>query len=405
MAIGTQTIVTGARSNVNTGSTNLKVRDVEDKVTQLPPYLTPIDDFFVTGKMKSEVTTGEYSKFEWYEDAFLPDVTTLSGGITGGSNTEATVTVAADIFLQYDTILVEATGEICTVTSATTGSINIQLVGTGNITAAAANTRIQRLVPAFVEAGSKQSALTVLAVQKYGYCQILKKGLSMTGRQQAAKSYGGDDWNYQWIKAGKEIREGLERTFLHNKDAYLDAAGAAGKSYTTGFGSLSTNLLPYTDSIDREVWDAGIRQIAENGKSSYLIAFAGGAALQDISNFGTSPFTYSQQGSSMTVDKVGIATAVDRKKPRIFTYQHPMCMVDVVWNPQLKGTKYDGYVLVINPDNVKKRYMANDKKGSRKYRVEMGIETPGADQTDAQYLFDQGLQIKLEESHGWFTKA
>ncbi len=403
MSIGTQTIVSGARTNYGVTAATLKVRDVEDKINLLDPYLAPIDDFFATNKLANQVTTGEYSKFEWFEDAFLPDVTTLSAGITGGSTTESTVTTAADIFLDNDTVLIEETDELLLVTTANTGSVDLKHVGSGNITAAAAGGRIQRLVPAFTETGTKQSSMTVLAVAKYGYCQIIKKGLSMSGRQMAAKQYGGDDWSYQWIKAAREIKEALERTFLYNDDGYVDTSN--GRSYSAGFLSLTTNCIEYAGTLNKVKWDSGLQQIFENGKASVLNAYAGGDALSAISAFASQPFTYSQTGSSMNITRAGIVNATEKGRPKLLEYVHPMGIVNVYWNPQLKGSKYSGYILIMNPENVKKRFMAPDKKGPRKYRVEMGIETPGADQYDAQYLFDQGLQIKLEESHGWFKRT
>ena len=403
MSIGTQTNVAGTRTNYGVTAATLKVRDVEDKINLLDPYLSPIDDFFATNKLANKVTTGEYAKFEWFEDAFLPDVTTLTKAITGGSTTESTVTTAADIFLENDTVLIEETDELLLVTAANTGSVDLKHVGSGNITAAASGGRIQRLVPAFVEAGAKQTALTVLAVPKYGYCQILKKGLSMSGRQQAAKQYGGDDWSYQWIKAAREIKEALERTLLYNDDAYVDTTN--GRSYTAGFLSLTTNIIEYAGTLNKVKWDEGLQQIFENGRSAVLNAYAGGDALSAISAFASQPFTYSQTGGQMQVTRAGIVNATQNGRPKLLQYMHPMGIVNVYWNPQLKGPKYSGYILVMNPDNVQKRFMAPDKKGPRKYRVEMGIETPGYDTTDAQYLFDQGLQIKLEETHGWFKRT
>ena len=105
MSAGNPSVVTGARTNYGTVAQNIKVRDVEDKITLLKPYLTPIDDFFVSKYMKERETRGEYSKFEWNEDKYLPSTVALSQNITGGS-TSATVYVASDYFLNYDTVLI-----------------------------------------------------------------------------------------------------------------------------------------------------------------------------------------------------------------------------------------------------------------------------------------------------------
>jgi hypothetical protein len=54
---------------------------------------------------------------------------------------------------------------------------------------------------------------------------------------------------------------------------------------------------------------------------------------------------------------------------------------------------------------VIKRFMGSDEDGSRKYRLESNIKTPGQDTKEAQLLFDQGLQIKCEETGGWLIKS
>lgn len=408
MAIGTQTLVTGTRTTTLTGTTNLKVRDVEDKITKLDPYLTPIEDFFFTNPLQNELTTGDRGKSEWYEDAFLPDTTTLgAGGITGGSNTEAGVKVTNDYFIAYDTVLIESTGEVCGVTAVTPASdtIDIALNGTGNITASTAGENIQRIVPAWIEKGSKAPALTVLPVQKWAYPQIIKKGLSMTGRQQASKQYGGADWGYQWVKAGQEIREALERMFLYNTAAYDDTTGAVGKTFSAGLGSLTTNDMSYSGSCDKAELNAAIKQVATAGKSAHLVLMAGGQLLEDLAAFIHELYAIRQTTGSFNLEKFGMASAVGPRKPFYVTYQHSQCIVDITWNPQLKGDNFDTMGYFISPKNLKKIYVGPDKKGPRKYRAELGIETPGDDSYDAQLLFDQGLKIKLEESHGKFNKS
>ena len=119
MAIGTQTLAPGTITTTLAGAAeNLKVRDVESKITKLPPYLTPIDDFFFTNPMQNVVTTGDRGKKEWYEDAFLPDVTTLTAAVTGGAT--PTASVAAAIFRAEDTVLFEETGEVAKLTAVST---------------------------------------------------------------------------------------------------------------------------------------------------------------------------------------------------------------------------------------------------------------------------------------------
>lgn len=404
MAIGTQTVITGARATTNTTAGTNFVRDVESDMHLLQPYQTPIDDFFASNKWATETTYGERGKHEWFEDKFLPDSTTTTKAIAGGANTETALTISNAYFQQYDTILIESTREVCVITNdcAGTTTINLALNGSGNITAAASGVRIQRLVPAWIEAGSKQASISVLEVPKSTYPQIMKRALGMTERQQAAKLHTGKDWSYQWAKAGMELKEAIERARLNNTDGYDNTT--TGQTFMTGFGSLSTNVIPYSGSLDKTEWNNGIKQISEGGKSSYLIAMCGGQALQDIADFMEIKYEFRQTGQSFTMERYGFANAVNRK-PFYIQYQHPQCIVDITWNPQLSGENLENDIVVFNPESVKKLVMGKDKKGERTFRIEKDIQTPGDDSDEAQYKADQGTVIWFEEQHGRFRKS
>lgn len=399
MAIGTQTVVSGARLTTNTSSTNLHVRDVEDKVRLLQPYPTPIDNFFmINDKFTTEVTTGIRGKFEWYEDAFLPSLATFNTAISSASSSQSGVTVSNDVFRVNDLIIIEPTGDVVRATAVATGTIDIATINGANLTASAAGGTIQKLAPAFAENASKGTSLTVLAVQKTGYPQILKRLLSMSNRQSASKVYGQDDWSYQWRKALMEIREEWERAMLNQGASYDDTSTKI--TYSAGFNSLTTNLMTYSGgSISKPTFDNAIKQCFTNGSTFELDAYCGGDALMDISAFITNLLTIHQNSSNLRVREFGLLTT-SPSDTKLVDYIHPMGVVHIYFNPQLRST-YSGDIVFINRENVKKRYMGPDVTGQpRKYRVEMGIHTPGDDTYDAQYLFDQGLQIILEESHG-----
>jgi len=400
MPVGTQTIVSGARDTERVGTTSLHVREVDNQIRLLQPYPTPIDNFFmINEKFTTEVTTGKRSKFEWYEDKFLPSILTLAAAITGGSPTE-TITITNHSLRVRDLILVEATGQILQVTSVTTSTAAVKTL-TGNITAAAVNTLVQRLAPAYAETDGKGTSLTVVAVNKTGYCQILKRLLAITNRQSASEVYGGNDWNYQWRKALMEIREEWERTMLNNGAATDDSTTLI--TYSAGFGSLTTNKISYTGAISKATWDAAIKQCFVNGSTFELDAYCGGDALMDIAAFITNLLTIHQTSAKLSVSQFGLmsSTPTDTK---LVDYIHPMGVVHIYFNPQLRSTNAT-HVVFVNRENIKKRYMGNDITGkSRKYRIEMGIQAIGDDSFSSQYLFDQGLQILLEETHGRLYK-
>lgn len=400
MAIGTQTVVVGSRTTHLTSGTSMHIREVDDKIKLLTPYPTPIDNFFMINEKFTNVESkGIRSKFEWYEDAFLPQTTTLTAGLTGGAATEASVAFGGDYFRLRDMMIVEATGNVLVVTARhSSGVYTVASVNGSNITAAAGGSVVQRLASSHVETGSKGTSLTVVGANKYGYCQIMKRLISMSNRQSASAMYGGNDWDYQWKKALLELREEWERAMLNQGAAYDDTS--SGATYSAGFKSLSTNAMTYsTGSISKTIWDSSIKQCFQNGSTFELDAYCGGEALMDIAAFIQNLLTIHQTRESLKITSFGLLTT-SPMDTKLVEYIHPMGKVNVYFNPQLRGA-FSGNVVFINRENIKKRFMGVDKTGkSRKYRLEMGIQTPGEDTYDAQYLLDQGLQIILEETHG-----
>lgn len=395
-------VVAGARSTTNTADQSIKVRDVEAKINLLQPYFFPLQWFRATKLFKEFATGGDKSKTEWNEDKYLPDSVTATNGITGGGTTE-TFVVSGNYFKVYDTILAENSNELLLVTAVTVaaGTVTVKKVGAGNITAVAAGKILMRLANAFPEGAAKQTSLTTLTVPKYCYCQIVKKAVQMTGREQAADTYG-DGWKYQWVKASLEVKEEMERSWVLNGPSYLDSA--LDITYSAGMrGSFTTNLMEYTGDLDEVELDDAILQVVNQGtaeNSGMIMIMGGGTILNNINKFLKARYQIIQDSANFKLNTYGVATTYEKKEPHFVDYQHLSTVVRVFWNPQLKNA-YAKEAAIYDPRMISMPYMKPDEDGVRKMRQELAIKTPGTDVKEGQILFDQGLKIKLEETGGW----
>ena len=398
-------VVSGVRSNATTSAQSIKVRDVEPQINLLQPYFYPLQYFAASKFFGEKATGGEKSKTEWNEDKYLPDSVTVPAGITGGGTTE-TFAVSNDYFQTYDKILVESSGEVLLVTAASTPNVTVKKVGAGNITAAVANSTIMRIGNAFPEDGSKQEALTTLTVGKSCYCQILKKAVKMTGREQAADTYG-EGWKYQWVKASLEVKEEMERSWCLNGASYLDTVLEI--TYSAGLrGALTTNTITYPGNLDEIEFDDAINQIMAYGtgeNSGMLCVMVGSLIESDMNKWMKNRYAIMQDSKELEVKTYGLATTMKNMSPQFIDYKHPNAILRVFWNPQLKGSKWGTCAAIFDPRMLTRMYMKPDEDGPRKYRQEMAIKTPGADRKEGQMLFDQGLKVRLEETGGWLQKA
>lgn len=408
MAIGTQTIIAGTRGTYSVSANSVHVRDVDDKIKLLTPVPRPFTSLFMSNPLMEEETTGINGKFEWYEDGLLPSSTTLGTGGIAASAGGQTIAVSANIFRIGDTFLVESSNELFLVSAVGSLTVTASPALGGTATLATAGTVIHVQSPAFAEGSGKAVAISVLQVLKTGACQIIKHAVTMTGSQQASKMYGGADWKYQQQKKLLEAELKLEYTFLNNGSAYNDTS-SPGTSISAGMNSLTSNVFSYPDPLTKAFFNASIGSAMANSSTGVTIMdnfklYCGSSVLQDMDNFMTSIWQIAQQKESFNLKQYGILST-SHSDPKLVTYVHPLgAVMDVYYAPQLKG-KFAHDIVGVNPDNVKRRYMASDNKGSRKYRFEMGIETPGDDLSDSQYLMHQGLQIGLEETHFRIKKS
>ena len=81
------------------------------------------------------------------------------------------------------------------------------------------------------------------------------------------------------------------------------------------------------------------------------------------------------------------------------TYRMFSGIVSLIWNPMFDG-KYENAGYTLDIDNVKMRFMADDKKGSRKGRIRPNTQDNDKNGTETEILFDVGLQLEKEVTHG-----
>jgi len=70
-------------------------------------------------------------------------------------------------------------------------------------------------------------------------------------------------------------------------------------------------------------------------------------------------------------------------------------MVNVYWNPRMDG-KFTNYGYAVDWENIKMRYMANDTKGTQKFRIEEDVQAMGASSQKCKIYADIGIEIRTK---------
>jgi hypothetical protein len=86
----------------------------------------------------------------------------------------------------------------------------------------------------------------------------------------------------------------------------------------------------------------------------------------------------------------------------VTTYNSPFGTIKLIYHRLLRGTKYGGYGILIDMDNVSYRYLANDQM-SRDTKLLPNRQPNDQDGTKSEFLTECGAQVKLQEAHGVLT--
>lgn len=398
-------IVVGVRTSANTTSTN-QAQDMDRVMHYIQDYQTPIHQFYLFNKDASKEVVNKKSKFEWHEKTVLGRSFALAGAVTGGGTTDTITQSSADgaLLRTDDIVFIESTGDMLHITQANpiTTSATVRKVGAGNITPIASGATVRIIVPAKTENYSRQPALTNNADAKYGYCQIGLDAIAMSGREDAGDAMtDGESFSDLSIEKAQQIKIYEERKFLYNGTAYLDSTNNI--TYSAGArGVITTNVGYWNGELDEAEIEDQLELVFAKNDGGEIIGYAGSKYIKGLNKILKDRFTYN---TNDIISVYGGITKSSASNPTMLTYFTPWGKVMYVWEPMLEGDVYANACLYLNKKHHRMRYMKNDKKGSRKYRVEPNVQDPGTGNFHDQWMWDTGVEIREEVMHGWHLKA
>ncbi len=387
---------------VSSGTMNTAnaVPDVEKILYLMKPYQTPLLQFLWFSGRKSKEVRSPFAKFSWFESELYPHQTTTKTTITA-SGTPATLVLTTGncnsitIFNTDDIVLIEETDQMAYVSAKNTTQVVLTHIdgATSLASLQSEGTYLKIIGSRNTEYAGVRTAVSVKEVEKYNYLNIFSESVATTGRHQAGETYtDGVDHAALVAKKIEEMKLQAERYFLFAPSQGYATAGNYRTTWGHGFlGRIQTHVNSYSPTLDEDTFDDHLREVFEKG-SNRKIHMCGSGQLTEINKFIKSRY---EINPSPVTTIYGV---------NVREYMTPFGTVDLIWNPMMDG-KFTNYGFTIDADKVRLRYMANDKKGSRKFRIEEGVETPGVDGTTTKLLMDLGIEIHNEECHGILART
>jgi hypothetical protein len=388
-------VIQGARGAGNGLAANQKP-DVWGALGILEPYNYPATQYLFFGSKKQKEVKNKSGKFSWMEDELFPHNTTVAVAITasGGNLALTNVNVAnVNIFNVNDLVIVEANDEMARVSAIGTNSATLTAADGSSSLASISGTGsyIKILASMFAEGSTAPTAFSTKEVEVHNHLTIMKKAITTTGRDQAGEAFtDGLSHAEQVQKVMKEMKFQLERiTMLSLESGNAASAGSLVQTYGKGLlGMLTSNIQTTAyGSLTETLLDTFAKLVGAKGSQNKIV-YAGSNRFHEIQTILKAK--YNSLPANIVATKYGV---------KVIQYIFGTTTLDLIYNPVLDG-KYTNWAIAIDKDKFTGRYMANDLKGSRKFRIEKGIETPGTDGRTDLILADLGAQYMNEETGG-----
>ena len=392
------TSVAGTRATSNVGS-SAAMRDVQKAMVTYRPYQTPILAELLSNPAAKKAT-GNY-KFEFPYSTLLPRTATVT--LTGGASSEDDITVSDSALFQVGTtFIVEASGDVLTVDSIASSAVDVTLVGSGNITAAAAGSTVHFLAPSFEEGDSSSNSISVNKNFEYNYTQEMKKSVTITGRQSAMVEYGDEDWMRNKRDRMQEWKIDIEKSLLFGKTYYSSTgftAGSYAQSWTGGlfYGSGTNSYINGADttaigSFDQDyffgTFAKNIFVKGGNRKTFYV-----GSAVKNV----ISGFSRSVTRTSVGERKFGLA---------VNSIETDFGTLDVMWHQMLEGTTYSNWGVVVDESEPFLKYRFLSGNGvNRDFRFEEYPLYAEQEKRKGEWKADIGWQVEGDEYHYLYKGA
>lgn len=377
-------------------STNVK-RDIDRMMQIIEPYQTPLLSWLFLQSKNQQVVTSRYAKYEWYEKEFLPHLEPLVASVTESSGltfTKTTHLASIDQFNVNDIVLFEENDEMGYVESVNATTLVIQHIDgsstLSSLSEVGANLRI--LGKRVFEYHGRLEARTVKEVQKYNYLNEFVAYITTSGRYEAGMGETDGTTHEDLVEQRfRELKKEIEHYLWFSTSSGYFGSGNERTTWGEGVeGVLTTNVNSYAGSLDETTFRNHIKAVLALG-SNRKIHFAGTEQMDDIEIFMNEKYSLQQNPKELSqFEEFGLVAK---------TYRMFSGIVSFVWNPMFDG-KFVNYGYTLDIEQVKLRFMANDKKGSRKGRVRPNTQDNDKNGTETEILFDLGLQLMKEPYHG-----
>lgn len=381
--------ISGARSTTDISSTQRTV-NLDKAIKMVLPAAAP---FTTLLQQTSKKATGD-PKFKWFEDDLKPRFDAINDG--GGylaADTSLTVD-NGDRFAEHDVVVVTRTGEQIRVTQVV-GNVLTVVRGTGTTSAAAINNDDELMIvsSAQPEGDVSKTARSANGAEVYNFTQIFRTPYEVTGTAYASENETNPhDWDHQTEKAMMEHKRDLELAALFGQRSENTSGGEVRRTTAGILAHITTNVTDAGGAFTETEFNTAMRTAfsSKSGSGSGAktkVAFGSPLATQVLNSYPAGKLQVNSSGEAK--GKYGVDFT---------TFTSPFGAIRLVTHWELTGSKYGGYLVLVDMGNVEYRFLKNSK-ANRDTHVRKEIQAPDADARKDEVFSEVGLQVACESTH------
>lgn len=375
------------------------VRDIVRQSTLIEPFQTPFLNYlFLNKRLRWRQTANPKGLVEFPERELVPTSDTV---LVTGSSGSATIQITPgepNLYVVGKSIKFEETDETGIVTTAGASPVitrDPSSAGAARTWTAApsVNSRIKLLGEARSENDSTIEAVYMEHLMRTAAVQLNEKSIKMTDMMIAATmhggTYGGDWWAMQNEDTIAAMKIDLENQLWFNENYFSDTSLSSGYRTTKSEGVIyqiannSGQVLPYGSTPDKADWKEWMRMMKLGGKKKTV--FAGDNVVNMIYDFVEEKYV-----NNKPVARYGPIEGDDVIE--VLTIRDAGLIVDIIRNPQWDG-KYEDWAVALDDDYMFGLNFAPDKKGPRKFRIQVGVQADGTPREESKILAHIGAGV------------
>lgn len=378
---------------------------VVEEMMFIAPFQTPFLNYlFLNDRVRWEQCSHLLGLCEIAERELVPNMDTITTTGSAGSTTITITPAEPNLYVVGKAIMFEETNESGIVSSVTTTTFTAtrDLDSSGSAqnwtVAPSNNTNILLLGEAHGEDDNPPESVYVNPYMRKTRVQLFQKTLKFTdmlvASTKAGGTRGGNFWDMENRDKAASMKIDMENAFWLNQNHFVRTTSNKVVTKTEGvIYQIENNggqVLPYGASADR----ADIKEFLRMSKygSKKKTWFVGDDLANDIEDAIEDKYSNTQ-----SITRYGAIDGDDTIN--ILRWRTNNLIVDIIRNPQFMG-KYSKYGVLLDDNYLIGYYYAPDNKGSRKFRLELGIQANGTPREEAQYLAHVGVGVSCAPVHG-----